>query len=739
MHYKYSSVLFSLLMLFLLPTSANSQVEILPITENEILTKAYTENENRNSDKYYRLFVVAENETFEHCIDTLTLLGVFDKIENLDCKELDFGTISLNSNCFSYTSDNLPPTGYGYDTICLQVRTVSGFTRDFNYVIKTTKRLSPPFMDDFSAEVNYPNPALWVENDVYINTRLGVGAPSIGVATFDGLDSHGSARGGGYGGSDTLTSNLIDLSEYSSTSNVFLSYFLQEKGLGIQPLRRDSMVLEFRNEEGTWERINTHFGDNVIMPGNNSKPFEFHNERIGLRFLHENFQFRFYNFCNRRGLEGLWHLDYVRISDNEIPDGSFHDVALTEQPLPVTYPYYAVPMKQFRVDPASFINDQLRIGISNHFPLRVTVAPSDLTIEDVLTSTVYDYQPTLLEVPPISQENQRDLESGDYLFFNPFNATNLISNVLNDVPTSEEMRLRTTYTISQAIEVGNNFLPTLTNNSVSIDSDISDYFAYDDGSAERVLVASVTAGAETRIAIEFKLLQPDTLRGIRIHFPRYGNGSSNTNFDLFVYEGSLDSEPIAFAQLFRPLFGDEHYNELNAYSTYVFKDKTTQEIIAVPLSSGKFYIGWAQRRNSPDIAFGYDSNTDTKEKIHYNEGFGWNNLGDVSSVIPGTVMMRPIFGSDTIYQTNVRNLTSQIELFEVFPNPTTGLVHLTVTSGIHSHELYLQLFNEVGQLVFASEWNSSMNLTALPAGIYYLRATNTSNQNIQQIKKIILH
>lgn len=739
MLYKYNPIHSVIFLLLLIPLAANGQVNILPVTENTTLATASSPSENRNADKYYRLFMVSENETIQHCIDTAILLGVFDKVINLECRNLDFGSVEINSNCFTYSSGTVSSSGYGYDTICLQISTVAGFTRDYNYVVKITKRLTPPLMDDFAADSHYPDPALWLENDVYINTRLGVGAPSIGVATFDGLDANGAARGGGYGGSDTLTSNLIDLSGYTSTSNVFLSYYLQEKGLGIQPLLRDSMVLEFKNADGNWERVKTHYGDNTIMPGNNSKPFGFFAERIGLRFLHKDFQFRFYNYCNRRGLEGLWHLDYVRISDNEVPDGSFHDVALTQQPLPVTYPYYAVPMKQFRVDPASFIHNQLQIGISNHFPLRVTVAPSDLTIEDALTQTIYDYQPTLLEVPPISQENQRDLESGNYLFYNPFNTANLLSNLQPDLPGLEEMKLRTIYKVSQSIELGNNFPPTLPNNSVHIDTDVSDYFAYDDGSAERVLVASVTAGAETRIAIEFNLLQPDTLRGIRIHFPRYGNSSPNTSFDLFVYEGSLDSEPIAFAQLVRPLFGDEYYDELNAFSTYVFKDNTTNEIIAIPITSGNFYIGWAQKRNSPDIAFGYDTNTDTKDKIYYNEGFGWNNLADVAAVIPGTVMMRPVFGSDTIFQTNVTDLNTKVDLFEVYPNPTTGFIQLVPAQGLRIQYIHLQLFNEVGQLVFASDWSSSMNISALPAGVYYLRATDSSQSNAQQIKKIILH
>jgi len=80
--------------------------------------------------------------------------------------------------------------------------------------------LTLPFMDDFSyaslesSELHYPITSLWLDNDVFINSTLGVNPPSIGVATFDGLDAKGepyiSYNGVNEDGpSDTLTSQFI--------------------------------------------------------------------------------------------------------------------------------------------------------------------------------------------------------------------------------------------------------------------------------------------------------------------------------------------------------------------------------------------------------------------------------------------------------------------------------------------------------------------------------------------------
>src|SRR5690625_3497730 len=108
---------------------------------------------------------------------------------------------------------------------------------------RSVKKLTIPFADDFSADHPYPNPDYWMDKQVYINNHLPLNPPSYGVATFDGLDQYGLPYGGGYGGSDTLTSHPFDLADEAT---VYLSYFIQPKGIGYLPQLRDSFVVEDR-------------------------------------------------------------------------------------------------------------------------------------------------------------------------------------------------------------------------------------------------------------------------------------------------------------------------------------------------------------------------------------------------------------------------------------------------------------------------------------------------------------
>jgi hypothetical protein len=59
--------------------------------------------------------------------------------------------------------------------------------------LRGSDTLNLPFIDDFSnAKVYpYPDPKLWTDKYVYVNTTYPVNPISIGVATFDGLDPNG--------------------------------------------------------------------------------------------------------------------------------------------------------------------------------------------------------------------------------------------------------------------------------------------------------------------------------------------------------------------------------------------------------------------------------------------------------------------------------------------------------------------------------------------------------------------
>ena len=63
--------------------------------------------------------------------------------------------------------------------------------RKVNFKASSQTSISLPFLDDFSGNLSYPDNTLWEDNHVFINRTYPINPLSLGVATFDGLDSLG--------------------------------------------------------------------------------------------------------------------------------------------------------------------------------------------------------------------------------------------------------------------------------------------------------------------------------------------------------------------------------------------------------------------------------------------------------------------------------------------------------------------------------------------------------------------
>ena len=115
----------------------------------------------------------------------------------------------------------------------------------------------------FFTTVNSPE-SIWADSEAFRNYTKAINPPTLGVATFDGLDENGYPYEIGsaitnYG--DHLTSKAINLSSTSIPSispsdSVYLSFLYQAKGFGDAPEETDSLVVElFDQATDTWNRI----------------------------------------------------------------------------------------------------------------------------------------------------------------------------------------------------------------------------------------------------------------------------------------------------------------------------------------------------------------------------------------------------------------------------------------------------------------------------------------------------
>ena len=95
-----------------------------------------------------------------------------------------------------------------------------------------------PFFDDFSGHSIFPDSNKWTDNYVFINNTYSDRQITAGIATFDALDNSGKmydqASSSGFE-ADHLTSQPINLN-YTSSDNIWLSFFYQAGGLGDPPV-----------------------------------------------------------------------------------------------------------------------------------------------------------------------------------------------------------------------------------------------------------------------------------------------------------------------------------------------------------------------------------------------------------------------------------------------------------------------------------------------------------------------
>lgn len=163
-----------------------------------------------------------------------------------------------------------------------------------------------PFYDDFSSSYLYPDTALWLDDEAYINSEFGLYPVNLGVATMDAID----ARGRVYLEAtpftflaDHLTSKPIRLDsifdpeagqiiELTPADSVYFSFYYQPQGRGDIPLDHDSLVLQFGSYNQ--DTVFSHF-DSINVFGFDYQEFML---AIGEDFLPPGFAILPYDFCD---------------------------------------------------------------------------------------------------------------------------------------------------------------------------------------------------------------------------------------------------------------------------------------------------------------------------------------------------------------------------------------------------------------------------------------------------------
>lgn len=614
----------------------------------------------------------------------------------------------------------------GVDTVCLRLCTELGVCDTYRYAIRVQQPVRElPFFDDFSYEGPFTDPRYWLDREVLVNRTYAQQPPSVGVATFDGISYQGRPYPFGGGRTverDRLTSVPLNL----SGQRPVLTFYVQPRGLGERPESRDSLLLQFRQQNGSWRTVRSFGGLSNTEGQLSARPFQPVRIEIPEIYRYRGFKFRFVNMSNETGGLDTWHVDYVRI-DNIQTEFEFADIAFTDPPSQLLESYTAIPYRHLQAGDPALVNDTLRIGIWNHADQPLSVQNSRLSIQELntglplLNATLFSGQdaniPNGMPIERIYNFKTDAFLSGLYPAF----VANLFGNAA--LEDAEELRIRTRYTLVNNSQITTPGLreAVLRNDTVDRITVLADYFAYDDGTAELGLEA---LPGQT-VVQKFTAYVPDVLRGVSVRLPRNAAANSKQRLSLVVYLDKLDDRP-EFEFEVEPVYAENFSDTLQGFTTYKLRNARGEaDSLALPV--GDFYLGWTQLTNC-DIcpAVGFDRNNAPRDVQFFSNGAGWFAL---PGPVRGAIMLRPLVGNREVLATNTDEPHSSEALgVTIFPNPASDYLELRFADAVATERIELQLFNSVGQRVATQRGAASaLPLGHLPAGIYWLYLRDSSN------------
>lgn len=558
--------------------------------------------------------------------------------------------------------------------------------------------------------------------------------------------------------------DLGTMNEITPADSVYLSFYYQPQGYGDAPLPDDSLVLEFGMYSGdtifshydyTWvygyEYVNTEddyvepyssiqppltcdtslwyvitdtlfYNDSVYIPcdsvfiietdwtlawtalGDKLDTFLVHNDVYfknvlipitDTAWLKSDFQFRFSNYGSISDIASWqsntdhWHIDKVYLNVGRSMNDIFtREVTFVEPAESFVKEYYSMPiwhynlLNYYKEEFEIYANNNDSIDHSCKYYYQVEDEDGNIlpdfnytgtinTIEPFYTRDVTNYQP--FAYPPIihwfdfSNHNERVYKINHYIH-------------------DEDL-----------ISIGD---------TISNIQNFANYFAYDDGTAERSYGASVSG---TRIAVQFRTTTVDTLRGVQIFFNKTYGQSSGRYFDIGVWNNNNGKPGLL---IYEEENVPQQYDDLNNFHTYIFEDTI------IRLGIDIYYIGVRQSSNE-NLNIGFDRNTNSRIRTFFNTSSIWEQ-----SPYDGSLMLRPVVGRAlTEPGPPVKSKPASIE---IYPNPPGNIDFVTIdlpkeASDPKYWQYYTtRVFDVSGRLIYSAPFEETLNITGLDTGFYIL-------------------
>ncbi|RYD98451.1 MAG: T9SS type A sorting domain-containing protein [Sphingobacteriales bacterium] len=569
--------------------------------------------------------------------------------------------------------------------------------------------LSLPFFEDFTNTDYYPSADQWQDSMVYINNVLGRRIQSRGIATFDALNAKGlpyspnSAFASVY--ADSLTSQLIDLSAHSPGDSVYLSFLFEGKGNGFAPQAADSLMLFFQRSNGSWAKVWEQKGAAMESFATALIPL------TDTTLFHSDFRFRFVNKATFNVGNAHWHIDYLKMdTGRHYQDSINNDLAFS---------YWGNDDYN-----RSLLNEYMAMPY-NHFDANRTVHYSGL-LGMTLRNTWLTTQQANIVLQLNNSQTGANLITSPQQTFVPFNdrqgldiavpGTASVLTANGNEPFTIDAKAYWTQPVTGDYSAAND--------TITYRQTFSNYFAYDDGSAESAYYMSSYQGVPSFVAQEYALSVRDTLRGVQIYFPRQVPDAANKMFYLQIYRkiDVVDGQnEMVYEQT--DLYPD-YESRVNGFVTYRFDNPPV-------LDAGAFYVAlmFPAGGFSDSLYIGLDKNKRGANFRYYKVATQWE-----PSLIDGALMIRPLVGK--AIPVSVAAVGSSAMTIEVFPNPAGQ--YIKVKTGAEITGLKYTILDILGkELKAGTVHGAKIDLGTLAAGIYLINFRDAKGRLSQ--KKIIKH
>jgi len=562
-----------------------------------------------------------------------------------------------------------------------------------------------PFFDDFANSKMYPDQTKWLDLNAFIHNDYAINPISINVASLDAIDETGAVYPHlpslSSGTADFMTSAPIDLDVLAEDS-VYLSFYYQAGGNGNVPEERDSLVLQFKDIDDNWLSVwNVEGGEamdtfNVVMiPITDDE------------YLVKGFQFRFLNYASISSNyepswvsnTDVWNIDYVKLDTARTWDDTLaNDVAFIKDFGSKLYGFESVPWNHFKERIGEdLVKDTLTFTYRSSFGLDTKNINRQVEIIDM-----YGTEPTFSMLD--DSENILPLEIIDYSrpIVCDFNSNSedsakfLIKGYLKTDLTEERYR----YRWNDTIEYYQNF---------------NNYYAYDDGTAEKGYGISGQGTAFSSLCVQFTPLKADSLKGVYIYFNQVLNEANTDYFFLTVWD---DDNGQPGDTLCQRIGAKPHYSDATNKFLYYSLDTT----IYVDTT---FYIGWIKTTDDM-LNCGYDLNNDSGSHIFYNVGGTWETHS-----YNGSMMVRPVFEYVFDNSASVPEITKKID-FDIYPNPAGEYINISSYDNYSSANIY----DAVGRLIISTDNSEQIFIGDLQEGTYFIRLE--SEFNVFKTKKLLI-